>query len=125
MRQYSNDIIGHLHWLAAHGKAATDEEWQSFRQCFISLPSEGGRLRLAADSLPPGFIERLSAYGYVPKLRETNLCILIRLGFCPTECAVLMGMSISALSNLRKRLNTRMFGISGGAREFDEKIRQL
>ena len=64
MRQYSNDIIGHLHWLAAHGKAAT-------------------------------------------------------------ECAVLMGMFVSALSNLRKRLHSRMFGISGGAREFDEKIRLL
>ena len=111
MRQYRNDIIGHLHWLAAHGKAATDEEWQE--------------LRGVANIMLPGFIGRLSTYGYAPNLRETNLCILIRLGFRPTECAVLMGMSISALSNLRKRLNTRMFGISGGARAFDEKIRRL
>ena len=55
--------------------------------------------------------------------RELNVCLLIRLRFQPSEVAVLTASSPQSVTNLRVRLLQKVFHQKGGARDFDEQLR--
>lgn len=57
--------------------------------------------------------------------KEIRIIMLIRLHFLPTEIAVLLNTSIQSITNSRKRLLVKMFGKTGGAKDFDREIQQL
>ena len=104
----SSDIVIKLHDLAAKGQKAGISEWN--------------KLRGFVNAYMPNFLKVLSQKSEKLNLKETNLCILIRLQFLPSEIATLMDSSAQSLSNLRVRLLYKMFGIKGTAKEFNEKI---
>ena len=104
----SSDIVIKLHNLAAKGQKAGISEWNTLRG-FVNI-------------YMPNFIKTLSEKNEKVNLKETNLCILIRLQFLPSEIATLMDLSAQSLSNLRVRLLYKMFGIKGTAKEFNEII---
>ena len=97
--------VYHLHSLAAKGKAATDADWQELY------------------ALMEPFLAKLGQYHL--NARETSVCSLIKLRFIPSEIAALTVSSPQSVTNMRVRLHTKMFGTSGGARDFDNKIRNL
>ena len=86
---------------------------------------ELGELRTAAVKHLPVFIQTLSQTGYELQINETILCILIKAKFRPSEIAVLMNLSPQNITNLRARLNKKMFHTDKGARDFNEKIINL
>ena len=87
--------------------------------------AELAELRNTADRLLPVFIQSLGKTGYELQSHETNLCILIKAGFRPSEIATLMNLSPQAITNLRTRLNKKMFHTDKGAKDFNEKIINL
>ena len=87
--------------------------------------AELAELRNTADRLLPVFIQSLGKTGYELQSHETNLCILIKAGFRPSEIATLMNLSPQAITNLRARLNKKMFHTDKGAKDFNEKIINL
>ena len=84
-----------------------------------------GELRDAAIKHLPVFIGTLSNTGYELQSHETNRCILIKAGFRPSEIAVLMNLTPQNITNLRARLNKKMFHTDKGAKDFNEKIINL
>ena len=84
-----------------------------------------GELRVAAVKHLPSFIQTLGNTGYELLSHETDLCVPIKVGFRPSEIAILMNMTPQNITNLRARLNKKMFNIDKGARDFDEKIINL
>ena len=84
-----------------------------------------GELRDVAAKHIPVFIKTLNNTGYQLQSLETNLCILIKAGFRPSEIAILMNMTPQNISNLRARLNKKMFNTDKGAKDFNEKIINL
>lgn len=104
-------IVTKFHQKAAQGKTVSNSDW--------------GELRLAVNTFMPMFMERLQGLAYQPNLQETELCILIKLRFLLSEIGCLINKKPSALTNMRQRLYTKMFGLNGTASEFDDKIRQL
>ncbi|MBR6180100.1 MAG: hypothetical protein IKQ77_02695 [Prevotella sp.] len=84
-----------------------------------------GELRVAAVKHLPSFIQTLGNTDYELQRYETDLCVLIKVGFRPSEIAILMSMAPQNITNLRARLNKKMFHGDKGARDFDEKIINL
>ena len=79
-------------------------------------------LKDAAIKHIPVFIQTLGNTSYELQRHETYLCILIKAGFRPSEIAILMNLTPQNISNLRARLNKKMFNTDNGAKDFNEKI---
>ena len=107
----NSEIIIHMHKLAAGGKQAGSQELTSVRQL--------------CNTVYPDFIGKLSSLCPQLNLKQTTLCVLIRLRFIPSEIASLMGSSEQTLSNMRARLHEKLFRIQGTAKNFNERIMEL
>ena len=72
----------------------------------------------------PCFFEEL---GKRSKLSNTEvaICCLVKLNFITSEISCLLNLSSQNLTNIRKRLNKKVFGEDGGAKDFDFRIRKL
>lgn len=56
---------------------------------------------------------------------EFHICMLVWLGFTPNQIKVLMAMSSSNVSNIRKRLALKIFCKDFSTRKFDKEIRNI
>ena len=105
-------VVNYFHELASCGKKATADDWQQLRQYV--------RQHL------PGFLHQLGAFPYKPTLRETQVCIMVRLRFIPTEMSTLLGVSPQVITNVRTRLLRKLFHVEHGSTTlFDQKIQQI
>ena len=107
----NSTIIIHMHKLASKGLRAGSSELSAVRQL--------------CNTVYPSFLPKLSSLYPSLTLNQTNLCILIRLRFIPSEIASLLGNSVQAISNMRARLYKKMFHSDGSARGFNERILAL
>ena len=55
--------------------------------------------------------------------RDQNVCLLIRQNFQPTEIASLTISTPQTITNTRVRLLRKLFNETGGAKDFDIKIK--
>lgn len=56
---------------------------------------------------------------------EYRICMLVWLGFAPNQMKILMGMSSSNVSNIRKRLSKKLFDREMTTSKFDDEIRKI
>ena len=108
---YETDVFLHFKRLSTIGKKAD--------------ASDFSKLRTAINQYLPCFLNKLTSSEYQMSLNETNLCILIKVGFLPSEIATLLNVSPQAISNLRSRLNEKIFNTSDGAKNFSKRIKDL
>ena len=101
------DVVSRLHAAADRGKAASDDDINTLAQ-----------LSYAQN---PALRERLS----VLNAKEQTVCLLTRQNFLPTEIAVLTISTPQTITNIRGRLLKKLFGETGGAKEFDAIIRKV
>ena len=87
--------------------------------------SQLNELRKTANRLLPHFMYKLQHNEYELSSNELNLCILVKAEFRPSEIAILLNMTSQSISNLRYRLNKKLFNTDKGAKNFDEKITSL
>ena len=109
-RLINADCVYALHRLASVGRTAEKQDWDALHQLTNSYDSRLNALFAGHTNLSPN---------------EINVTILTRLRFIPTEIAVLTGMSSQSVTNTRARLLHKIFGMKGGAKEFDDRIRNL
>ena len=107
---YDAPIIDTMHELAGSSCKATVAE--------ISC------LRKHADDFLPDFMESLDIEKNNLGNLEVVVCILVKLQFITSEISCLLDISPQRLTNIRKRLNMKIFGEDGGAKEFDFRIRR-
>ena len=98
-------VIAKLHASANKGRAADDEDLNLLAQ--ISYAQS------------PEFQTLLS----VLNTKEQNICLLTRHNFQPTEIATLTISTPQTITNTRVRLLKKLFGETGGAKDFDAAIR--
>ena len=72
----------------------------------------------------PDFKTNLYSY-YNISPHEYHICMLIRLEFSPTDMAMLLGCTTSAVSKARKRLQEKFFSDKGTPKDFDQFIKTL
>ena len=69
--------------------------------------------------------EPLSRWEKMMSSNEYQVCLLVKVGFSPKDISILMGLSPSNISNIRKRLYLKMTGMDGSAKDFDKYIKSL
>lgn len=109
-RLINADCVYALHRLSSVGRTAEKQDWDALHKLTNSYDSRLNTLFAGHTNLSPN---------------EINVTILTRLRFIPTEIAVLTGMSSQSVTNMRARLLQKIFGMKGGAKEFDDRIRSL
>ena len=102
-------IIERLHELAGSSSKATT--------------ADIGCLRKHAADFLPDFMRSLKIAENNLSDAEVDVCILLKLQFVTSEISCLLGISPQRLTNIRKRLNMKIFGKDGGAKEFDQRLR--
>ena len=69
--------------------------------------------------------EEISRLKPVLSESEYELCLLIKLGFAPSQINMLTGRSLQDIANIRKRMYNRITGKDGSSRDFDRYIKSL
>lgn len=69
--------------------------------------------------------EQFSRLENIVNANEYQVCMLVRIGFTPSEISILTGLSQSNISNIRKRLLTKLTGRNGSPKDFDAYITNL
>ena len=72
----------------------------------------------------PSFKNILKSYATISQ-QEYHTCMLIKIGISPSEMAILLSCTASAVSKIRLRLQRKMFGEFGASKEFDEFIKSI
>lgn len=98
-------IIASLRASANKGHAASDEDMNALAQCSYALSPN---LQLLFSQL---------------NAKEQSICLLIRHHFQPTEIATLTISTPQTITNTRVRLLKKLFNETGGAKDFDTKLR--
>lgn len=71
------------------------------------------------------FGQKMKSLKYKISNDDYEMCLLIRLRFAPYEISNILNIKSSSVTMKRQRLLKIIFGEIGGARLFDEKLRQL
>ena len=64
-------------------------------------------------------LPELAEYKDTLKNGEYEICVLVRLGFAPSEIGILTGRKLSDIANIRKRLLLKLSNREGSAKDFD------
>ena len=101
------EIVSRLHSSANRGQPAADEDANALAQLSYA---QNPKLRELLSSL---------------NSKEQIVCLLTIQNFIPSEIATLTISTPQAITNTRVRLLKKLFGETGGAKEFDNAIRQI
>ena len=104
------DIIKHLHGLVDKNppQIATQED---FRQ-----------LKMLVNEEIPTFYSSLNTTECSLRTIEYEVCLLIRCHFLPSEICKLTGRNESYISNLRKAILLKLYGVKGTPKDLDQRI---
>ena len=69
--------------------------------------------------------EEISRLKAVLSESEYELCLLVKLGFAPSQISLLTGRSRSDITNIRKRLYNKITGKDGTSKDLDRYIKSL
>ena len=105
-------IYERLKYIEGHPLESIGEE--DFRQ-----------LKITFSNLFPAFYDILNSGNYTLTDKEYNLCMLLRLNIPLNTIGIFLNTSKSNISMMRSRLLSKIFGIDGRAREFDDQIRKI
>ena len=104
------DIVKHLHGLVDKNppQIATRED---FRQ-----------LKMLVNEEIPSFYNALNTSECSLRPIEYEVCLLIRCHFLPSEICKLTGRNESYISNLRKAILLKLYGVKGTPKDLDQRI---
>ena len=105
----SQPVVKMLHEHALHGRTA-DEALLSRMTSLVKI-------------CLPNFVQLLDSKIRSDKSKVYYICILTKLRFSLSEIGVLIDSEPQSLNGLRRHLHFKLFGVKGGAKDFDEKIR--
>ena len=73
------------------------------------------------------FVDYEPVFSLEYKLNDSEyiLCLLVKTGFAPKDISILMGLSQSNVSNMRKRMFEKLMGYEGSAKDLDALIMSL
>ena len=103
-----NELVNHFH-AQANGVNCkiSDSEWE--------------KLKSLVEKQQPDFIRFISAPDKGLTDREYLVAILVKLHFIPSELSLLLGVGSQQITNIRSKINSKLFGKSG-AKTLDANI---
>lgn len=104
-----NDILSQIKAKAKKGIALSIKE----RNCFAAY----------ARMHNPNFVNLISDKDNITE-KEFLVCSFVMYDFAPSEIVCMLDISSQILSNMRSRLNMKIFKIEGGAKDFDRNLKK-
>lgn len=89
----------------------SDEDWGQLEQFF--------------DDRLPHFRHHLNSNGQILRQEEYRICMLVYIKCQPHDICSLMNMSSAHVSNTRKRILFKVYGIDGKPKDLDDRIRRI
>ena len=104
------DIVKHLHGLVVKNppQIATQEDLR--------------QLKMLVNEEIPTFYSSLNTPECTLRTIEYEVCLLIRCHFLPSEICKLTGRNESYISNLRKTILLKLYGVKGAPKDLDQRI---
>lgn len=106
----NHEIVANMHAYATSSQLMTEAEWAKLNSLF--------------DNFYPIFGEQLKTLHILSEI-EWRVCMLIKLGFNPSEIAELTNKSLNGISSIRSRLFEKVFKKKGKSTEWDKFINSL
>lgn len=113
LRLTKSEIYKHFrdYCLAPHKSEITVEDWDTL----VGL----------LNNEVPTFFQLLTVNTQSLRKLDIYLCILVRLRFQPKDISIILDISQSEVSVLRRRLLKKIFNCDGSAKDFDKKIQSI
>ena len=113
LRLTKSEIYKHFrdYCLAPHKCEITVEDWDTL----VGL----------LNNEVPTFFQLLTVNTQSLRKLDIYLCILVRLRFQPKDISIILDISQSEVSVLRRRLLKKIFNCDGSAKDFDKKIQSI
>ena len=108
---FTSELIKKLHKKAAKGMMATGDDFRELEEL--------------VNKVFPTFTPQLGNLCGTMRPQHRTLCILTKLRFIPTEIATLMGKTPQAVTNMRSRICSSLFGTEKETTDFDKLIEML
>lgn len=105
----NSEIINHLHQLASKAKLASNAELNDL-------------MRTVSEHLPD-FYQFITTNNNLTD-KEILVCILCKLRFIPSEMVVIMGLTSQRITNIRSRINLKLFQ-EKGAQGLEANLRRI
>ena len=105
-----HEIVKRMHQHACKLAVPSDAEWKD--------------LQGVVEKSLPEFYVKLTAFAGQLTNQEWKVCLLVKLNFIPSELTVLLNLSKQRVTNIRTRLNQKLFGESG-SRTFNVNLHKL
>ena len=105
------DIYNKFEQLAFKGQQPSHDEWEQMAQHLLLCY--------------PGFKDFLSKHATLINDKEYKTCLLIRIGYKPTNIGAMLGVSSSYITELRTKMLLKLFGMSGSSKMFDKMLRDI
>ena len=105
------DIYNKFEQLSFKGQQPSHDEWEQMAQhLFLCYP---------------GFKDFLSQHATLINDKEYKTCLLIRIGYKPTNIGAMLEVSSSYITELRTKMLLKLFGMSGSSKMFDKMLRNI
>jgi len=105
------DIYFKFEQLAYKGQQPSHDDWEQMAQhVFLCYP---------------GFKDFLSKHATLINDKEYKTCLLIRMGYKPTNIGAMLEVSSSYITELRTKMLLKLFGMSGSSKMFDKMLRDI
>ncbi len=105
------DIYMRFERLSTLGQIPTEEEWNL--------------LQSQISTYYPGFHDFMQEHDFHLSDKERKICLLLRIGFKPTNIANMIGVTFSYITELRTKMLQKLFGLSGNSKSFDKMLREI
>lgn len=105
------DIYNKFEQLAFKGQQPSHDEWEQMAQHLLLCY--------------PGFKDFLSKHATLINDKEYKTCLLIRIGYKPTNIGAMLDVSSSYITELRTKMLLKLFGMSGSSKMFDKMLRDI
>ena len=105
------DIYMRFERLSTLGQIPTEEEWNL--------------LQSQISTYYPGFHDFMQEHDFHLSDKERKICLLLRIGFKPTNIANMIGVTSSYITELRTKMLQKLFGLSGNSKSFDKMLREI
>ena len=105
------DIYMRFERLSTIGQIPTEEEWDL--------------LQRQISTYYPGFHDFMQEHVFLLSDKERKICLLLRIGFKPTNIANMIGVTSSYITELRTKMLQKLFGLSGNSKSFDKMLREI
>jgi hypothetical protein len=105
------DIYSRFEQLSFKGQQPTHDEWEEMAQhVFLCYP---------------GFKDFLSKHATLINDKEYKTCLLIRIGFKPSNIGAMIDVSASYITELRTKMLQKLFNLSGSSKLFDKQLKGI